>query len=208
MHADHEPHSQHEPWSAGRIVGAKPPLKPQHIWALRTRLQIANRVRDLAMLNLAIDSKLRGCDLVTLKVGDVFSGNGIRARSVVVQHKTGQPVPFEITEPTKKALAAWLTIRRAKGSEWLWPSRSHYGGHVTTRQYGRLVDQWGSLIGLNPADYGTHSLRRTKGSILHKRTGNLRACQLLLGHKKLESTVRYLGTEVDDALSLWEQTEI
>lgn len=196
------------PWNAGRIIGAKPPLKPKHIWALRTRLQIASRVRDLAMFNLAIDSKLRGCDLVTLKVGDVFSGSGIRARSVVVQHKTGQPVPFEITEPTKDALAAWLAIRRAKGSDWLWPSRSHSGGHVTTRQYGRLVDQWVSLIGLNPADYGTHSLRRTKVSILYKQTGNLRACQLLLGHTKLESTVRYLGIEVDDALSLSEQTEI
>ncbi|MFG1375190.1 tyrosine-type recombinase/integrase [Xanthobacter oligotrophicus] len=148
------------------------------------------------------------CDLVALKVGDVFSGSSVRSRSVVIQHKTGQPVPFEITEPTKDALAAWLAIRRAKGSDWLWPSRSHSGGHVTTRQYGRLVGQWVGLIGLTPADYGTHSLRRTKVSILYKRTGNLRACQLLLGHTKLESTVRYLGIEVDDALSLSEQTEI
>jgi len=126
--------SQREPWNAGRIVGAKPPLKAKHIWALRTRLQIGNRVRDLAMFNLAIDSKLRGCDLVALKVGDVFSGSSVRSRSVVIQHKTGQPVPFEITEPTKDALAAWLAIGRAKGSDWLWPSRSHSGGHVTTRQ--------------------------------------------------------------------------
>ncbi|WP_454918746.1 tyrosine-type recombinase/integrase [Xanthobacter sediminis] len=208
MHINQETLSQREPWNAGRIVGAKPPLKPKHIWALRTRLQIGNRVRDLAMFNLAIDSKLRGCDLVALKVGDVFSGSSVRSRSVVIQHKTGQPVPFEITEPTKDALAAWLAIRRAKGSDWLWPSRSHSGGHVTTRQYGRLVGQWVGMIGLNPADYGTHSLRRTKVSILYKRTGNLRACQLLLGHTKLESTVRYLGIEVDDALSLSEQTEI
>jgi len=147
------------------------------------------------MFNLAIDSRLRGCDLVTPKGGDVFSDADIRAKSVLVQHKTGQPVPFEITEPTKDALAAWLAVQRAKGSDWLWPSRSHSGGHVTTRQYGRLVDQWVSLIGLNPADYGTHSLRRTKVSILYKRTGNLRACQFLLGHTKLERTVRYLGIE-------------
>ena len=113
-----------------------------------------------------------------------------------------------MSSPAADALAAWLAIRRAKGCDWLWPSRSHSGEHVTTRQYGRLVDQWVSLIGLNPSDYGTHSMRRTKVSILYKRTGNLRACQFLLGHTKLESTVRYLGIEVDDALSLSEQTEI
>lgn len=127
--------SQREPWNSDQIIGAKPPLKPKHIWALRTRLQIGNRVRDLAMFNLAIDSKRPGCDLVALKVGDVFSGSGIRSRSVVIQHKTGQTVPFEITEPTKDALAVWLAIRRAKGRDWLWPSRSDSGEHVTTRQY-------------------------------------------------------------------------
>lgn len=208
MHVNQENPSRREPWNAGRIIGAKPPLKPKHIWALRTRLQIGNRVRDLAMFNLAIDSKLRGCDLVALKVGDVFSGSSVRSRSVVIQHKAGQPVAFEISEPAKDALAAWFAIRRAKNSDWLGPSRGHSGDHIITRQYGRLVDPWVRLIGLNPADYGTHSLRRAKVSILYKRTGNLRACQLLLGHTKLKSTVRYLGIEVDVALSLSEQTEI
>lgn len=196
------------PWNAGRIIGPKPPLKPKHIWAIRTRLQLEKSVRDLALFNVAIDSKLRGCDLVKLTIGDVFSSGGVRARSSVVRQKTGRPVPFEITEPTKDALLAWLTIRRSKGSDWLFPSRSHAGDHITTRQYGRLVDKWVALIGLQPAEYGTHSMRRTKVSLVYKRTGNIRACQLLLGHTKLESTVRYLGIEVDDALVLSEQTDI
>jgi site-specific recombinase XerC len=137
MHTRQENASDRRPWNLGRTAGAKPPLKPKHIWSLRTRLEIANRVRDLAIVNLAIDSKLRGCDLVFLKVGDVFSAGSVRARSVVIQHKTSQPVPLELTEPTKEALLAWLKLRRAEGSDWLWPRRSHEDEHMTTRQYGR-----------------------------------------------------------------------
>lgn len=198
----------HQPWNAGRMVGAKPPLKPKHIWGIRTRLQLANRVRDLAMFNMAIDSKLRGCDLVKLKVGDVMVAGSIRPRSTVLQQKTGRPVPFEVTDATKEALVRWLAVRRARGSDWLFPSRTRSGDHVSTRQYSRLVDGWVALVGLNPADYGTHSLRRTKVALVYKRTGNIRACQLLLGHTKLESTVRYLGVEVDDALVLSEQIDL
>lgn len=117
-------------------------------------------------------------------------------------------MPFEITEPTREALADWLASRSLRPGDWLFPSRSRRGQHLTTRHYGRLVDQWVALIGLDPAAYGTHSLRRTKVALVYKRTGNIRACQLLLGHTKLESTVRYLGIEVDDALILSEQTEI
>jgi integrase len=169
-------------------------------------LQHEGRIRDLAMFNVAIDSKLRGCDLVRLRVGDVGLGDSIRLRTAIVQQKTGRPVPFELTEPTREALASWLGQRGAHSNDWLFPSRSRLGDHLTTRQYGRLLDDWIALIGLDPASYGTHSLRRTKVALLYKRTGNLRACQLLLGHSKLESTVRYLGIEVDDALVLSEQT--
>lgn len=196
------------PWNRGRIVGPKPPLKPKHIWALRTRLQLANRTRDLALFNLAVDSTLRGCDLVRLRVTDVHLGDAVRLRSTVAQQKTGRPVPFEITEPTREALTAWLAARSLRAGDWLFPSRSRRGRHLTTRQYSRLVDSWVALIGLDPSAYGTHSLRRTKVALVYKRTGNIRACQLLLGHTKLESTVRYLGIEVDDALVLSEQTEI
>lgn len=158
--------------------------------------------------NAAIDSKLRGCDLVRLRVSDIHLCDSIRLRTTIVQQKTGRPVPFELTEPTREALASWLRLRGLRGSDWLFPSRSRPSDHLTTRQYGRLLDGWVALIGLDPAAYGTHSLRRTKVALVYKRTGNLRACQLLLGHTKLESTVRYLGIEVDDALILSEQTDL
>ena len=196
------------PWNLGRLIGPKPPFKPKHIWAIRTRLQHEGRSRDLALFNTAIDSKLRGCDLVRLRVADVHLGDGVRLRTTIVQQKTGRPVPFELTETTRETLAAWLKLRGLRAGDWLFPSRSRPGEHLTTRQYGRLVDEWVALIGLDPAGYGTHSLRRTKVALIYRRTGNLRACQLLLGHTKLESTVRYLGIEADDALVMSEQTDI
>jgi integrase len=200
--------SPRKPWNAARLIGPKPPLKPRHIWAIRQQLRNARRVRDLALFNCAIDAKLRGSDLVKLRVSDVAPGGAIRPRATVIQQKTGRPVPFEITEPTREALAAWLKARGRRADDWLWPSRSRPGAHITTRQYARLVDIWVQSIDLEANAYGTHSLRRTKVALVYKRTGNLRACQLLLGHGKLESTVRYLGIEVDDALELSEQTEI
>ena len=200
--------STHRPSNQGQIIGPKPPLKPKHIWAIRTRLQHEKRTRDLALFNLALDSKLRGCDLVRLRTSDVYLGSSVRLRATIVQQKTGRRVPFELTETTRETLMAWLQRRGLRAGDWLFPNRSRQGEHLTTRQYGRLVDEWVELIGLDPAAYGTHSLRRTKVALIYKRTGNLRACQLLLGHTKLESTVRYLGIEVDDALALSEQTDL
>lgn len=206
MHTEQHATTSRAAWNTGRIIEPKPPLKPRHIWAIRTRLQHDRRARDLAMFNLAIDSKLRGCDLVRLRVSDVVLGGTVRMRTSIIQQKTGQPAPFELTEPTREALTAWLRCRPSIDTAWLFPSRSHKGDHVTTRQYGRLLDNWVSLIGLDPALYGT--LRRTKVALIYKRPGNLRACQLLLGHSKLESTIRYPGIEVDDALILSEQTDL
>lgn len=196
------------PWNAGRLIGPKAPLKPKHIWAIRQQLKVARRVRDLAMFNCALDSKLRACDLVRLRVSDVAPSGVLRQRSIVIQQKTGRPVPFEITEPARDAIAAWLSIRGQRDDDWLFPSRSRPGQHIGTRQYARLVDRWVQMIDLEPQGYGTHSLRRTKVSLIYKKTGNLRACQLLLGHRKLESTVRYLGIEVDDALEMSEQIDL
>ena len=198
----------HKPWNAGRLVGAKAPLKPKHIWGIRQQLKSTGRVRDLAMFNCALDAKLRGCDLVKLRLGDVVQGGALRERSVIVQQKTGRPVPFEITPPARDALARWLEVRGDHPCDWLFPSRMHKGEHISTRQYARLVDSWVRTIDLDVGAYGTHSLRRTKVALIYKKTGNLRACQLLLGHGKLESTVRYLGIEVDDALSISEQIEL
>jgi integrase len=201
-------HAEQIPWNADRIIGSKPPLRPKQVWAIRQRLKDSGRVRDLALFNCAIDSKLRGCDLVALKVSDLAPAGQLRQRATVIQQKTRRPVPFELTEPTRRALADWLERRGDSADDWLFPSRNMPGAHLSTRQYARLLDRWLRLIDLEPRAYGTHSLRRTKVALLYRRTGNLRACQLLLGHGKLESTVRYLGIEVDDALELSEQTEI
>jgi len=190
------------PWNKGRVTGQKPPLKPREVWAIRVRLQISNRVRDLALFNLAIDSKLRGCDLVHLRVEDVMQGDQVRTRALVSQRKTGAPVQFEITEQARAAVAAWVRGKELKPADWLFPSRVDNSKPMTTRQYGRLVDEWIAAIGLSPAAYGTHSLRRTKAALIYRKTGNIRAVQLLLGHTKLDSTVRYLGVEVEDALAI------
>jgi integrase len=192
----------------GHIVGQKAPLKPREVWSIRARLQMADAERDLALFNLAIDSKLRGCDLVTITVGDVAVSGTVRDRAVIIQKKTGRPVQFEITEQTRAAVGAWIARRRLADTDFLFPSRVQARPHMSTRQYGRIVDKWVSSIGLDPKGYGTHSMRRTKASQIYKKTGNIRAVQLLLGHTMLESTVRYLGIEVDDALAISEQVEL
>ncbi len=178
------------------------PLKLQQIWAIRIRLEIANDFRDLAVFNLAIDSKLRGCDLITLKVKDIAHGRTIQSRAIIVQKKTGLPVQFELTEKTRKSTDALISSYQLSQSDYLFKSRIHSSAHFSTRQYGRIVDVWVSMIGLDQPQYGTHTMRRTKPALIYKKTKNLRACQLLLGHRKLESTVRYLGIEVDDALEV------
>lgn len=188
--------------------GAKLPLKPMHVWGIRVRLQVQRRTRDLALFDVALDSKLRGCDVVSLRIGDVFAGGAPRKRGTVIQQKTGRPVHFEITEQARRSIAAWLERRKGQLSDWLFPSRMHPGQHLSTRQYSRLLKEWVAIIGLEPSGYGTHSLRRTQVCLLYRKTGNLRACQLLLGHSKLESTLRYLGVEVDDALQLSEALEL
>lgn len=197
-----------EAWNKGKLIGQKPPLKPKDIWAIRIHLQNKRAVRDLAMFNLAIDSKLRGCDLVNLHVRDVTHGNQILPRAMVIQRKTQRPVQFELTEPTRMAVSAWLEKSHLRGDQYLFPSRLARSSHVSTRQYARIVHHWVKSVGLDSSIYGTHSMRRTKATLIYKRTKNLRAVQLLLGHSKLESTVRYLGIEVDDALEISEQTEI
>jgi integrase len=199
---------RHEPWNKGKLIGQKPPLKPKDIWAVRIHLQTAHQVRELALFNLAIDSKLRGCDLVSLRVRDVARGSQILHRTMVMQHKTQRPVQFELTEPTREALTAWIAKASLKSDDFLFPSRLHESPHLSTRQYARIVHRWVASVGLDSSAYGTHSMRRTKATLIYRRTKNLRAVQLLLGHSKLESTVRYLGIEVDDALEIAEQTEI
>jgi integrase len=196
------------PWNKGKLIGAKPPLRPKHVWSIRTRLMVEGRTRELAMFNLAIDSKLRGCDVMALKVEDVAPNGYTIERATVRQRKTGRPVKFELTEQTRQAIEDYLRASGKKSGEFLFTSRRRSDRCMSTRQYARLVAEWIGSIGLDPRLFGTHSLRRTKVTLIYRRTGNLRAIQLLLGHTKIESTVRYLGIEVDDALAIAEQVDV
>ena len=195
-------------WNKGKLTGAKPPLRPKHVWSIRTKLQLADRKRDLALFNLAIDSKLRGCDVVALKLEDIAPHGYAVERATVRQKKTGQPVQFEVTEQTRQAVDDYLRTAERKQGEFLFGAQRHQHRGLSTRQYARLVSDWVRGIGLDPRAFGTHSLCRAKATLIYRRTGNLRAVQLLLGHTKIESTVRYLGIEVDDALAIAEQIDV
>jgi len=179
-------------------------FKLKEIWAIRIRLQIANRARELALFNLAVDSKLRGCDLVALRVGNVTHGGRAASRATIVQRKTGCPARFELTDQTRESFEGWIAKAGLRSDQFLFPSRRPGTEHLSTRQYARIVKGWAALIGLEPQEYGAHSMRRTKATLIYRRTKNLRAVQLLLDLTKLESAVRYLGIEVDDALEMAE----
>ena len=196
------------PWNKGKLVGQKAPFSMQEIWSIRMRLQAISNRRDLALFNLAIDSKLRACDLLALRVSDVMSGGEVLSRATVRQRKTKRPVRFEITERTRKSTEEWIEAAQLNDCDYLFPSRVRRSPHLSTRQYARIVNEWVRAIGLDPGAYGTHSLRRTKATLIYRRTKNLRAVQLLLGHSNLDSTVRYLGIEIDDALEMSEQIDV
>jgi integrase len=182
-----------QPWNKGKLTGQKPPLQPKHVWAIRTRLQLAGGKRDLALLGLRVET---------------IAPHGYAIeRATVRQRKTGRPVRFELTEQTRQAVDDYLSARSKAPNDYLFKGRLK-DRSLTTRQYARLVANWISSIGLDPLRFGTHSLRRTKVTLIYRRTGNLRAVQLLLGHTKIESTVRYLGVEVDDALAISEQVDV
>ena len=202
------PVSKRTPWNKGKIIEARPPLRPKHVWSIRTRLLLEGRIRDLALFNLAIDSKLRGCDVVAVKVEDVAPNGYTMDRATVRQKKTGRPVKFELTDQTRQAVEGYLKAASKKPGEFLFTGRGGAGQCMTTRQYARLLSEWIASVGLDSKLFGTHSLRRTKATLIYRRTGNLRAVQLLLGHTKIESTVRYLGIEVDDALAIAEQVDV
>jgi site-specific recombinase XerC len=205
-HSAHDPATKGRPaWNAGRRLGAKRALKPQQVWAIRFWLDCERRMRDRAVFDLAIDSKLRGCDIVKLKIDDLVSGGRVRNRAIVVQRKTDQPVQFELLEPARTSILAWLEARGGTLEDHAFPSRLHSITHISTRQYARLVDEW--VMGCGARITGpTPSV--AKASLIYKWTGNLRAVQILRGHTKIESTVRYLGVDVEDALTLAEGTEI
>ena len=146
-------------WNAGRTVGAKRALKPKQIWQIRFYFNERRRLRDRALFDLAIDSKLRGCDLVPVKFGDIVNGGQIRTRAIVMQQETTRPVQFEILPDVRASLLAWLERRGGSVDDCVFPSRVDRNGHLSTRQYARLVDEWVTGIGLMQSEYGTPSLR-------------------------------------------------
>jgi integrase len=208
MNANQPSTRSRTPWNKDKLVGPKAPFKPKDVWTMRMQLQQHHRTRELALLNLGIDSKLRGCDLVALRVRDIAHGEQIAPRAIIQQRKTGRPVQFEITPVTRQAVQEWIRQAGLGSDDYLFPSRLHGSPHVGTRQYARMLRGWAKDAGLDWTEYGTHSIRRTKATLIYRRTKNLRAVQLLLGHSRIESTVRYLGIDVDDALEISEQTEI
>lgn len=171
-------------WNHGRIIGKKRPLLPKHVWAIRVRLELAGAVCDLALFNMAVDSKLRGCDLVRLKVANVFAAGALKERTSILQSKTRSPVRFEITDGTRKSLADWIAHPLMIGHEYLWPGRFHERPHISTRQYARLLKDWVRSIGLEPSAYGTHSTRRTKVAQIYKKTTTFGRCSYSLAIRK------------------------
>jgi len=159
---------QNAPWNKGRLVGQKRPLKPKEVWNIRARLQVEARKRDLAMFNLAIYSKLRGCDLTTLKIDDICVGGRLRDRATIIQKKTGRAVQFELTEQTRASIEDWLAILKIREGRFLFPSRVVEQPHISTRQYARLVHDWVRSAGLDDSAYGTHSMRRTKAALIYR----------------------------------------
>ena len=187
-------------WNKGKLIGAKPPLRPKHVWSIRTKLQIADRKRDLAMFNLAIDSKLRGCDVVALKVEDIAPHGYAVERATVRQKKTGVPVRFEVTEQTRQAVDDYIRTADRKPGDFLFAAPRRPGRGLSTRQYARLVGDWIRGIGLDPCMFGTHSLRRTKATLIYRRTGNLRAVQLLLAIPRSKARC---ATSASRSTTLW-----
>ena len=196
------------PWNKGKLVGQEAPLTQQQIWSLRIRLEAAGNPRNLALFNRAIDSKLRACDLLSLRVSDIADGLKVQSRGKIIQQKTGRPVRFELTKRTKESVRRWIEFGELSADSYLFPSRQRASTRLSTRQYARLMKEWTRSIGLDPSRYGTHSMRRTKATLIYRQTKNLRAVQLLLGHTKLDSTVRYLGIEIDDALEISERIDV
>ena len=195
-------------WNKDHLVGPKLALKPQQVWSVRFHPKREGRTRDLALFDLAIDSKLRGCDLVRLRISDMLAGGVVWSRALIVQQKTGTAVRFEVTQGTRNSVLAWIRERGTGCGDCLFPSRRHDRDCISTRHYARLLKRWLRDVGIEPSAYGTHSLRSTKVALIYRQTGNIRAIQILLGHSKLDSTVRYLGVDIEDALALAEGTDL
>lgn len=187
--------------------GVKKPFQLEEIWRIRTRLELTNNLMELTLLNLTIDCKLRSCDLLSLKVSDVSSNFLVFSRVQYVQKKTGNDVQFEITQRTQQTLSHWIKDQNLQSTDYLFPSPRRSNQPLSYSYYRKIIRSWALALGHNPDLYGTHSLRRTKATLIYQKTKNIRAIQLLLGHTKIENTIKYLGVELEDALRLSEEIE-
>ena len=183
------------PWNKGKLTGQKPPLKLKEIWAIRIRLQISNQIRDLALFNLAIDSSLNASDLVQLRVGDIAKGRRILAKVTITPPTSERPSCFALSPETRHAVAAWIEHQTLKANDYLFPTRLHASPYLSIRQFARVVESWVSSIGLDPRNYGTQSLRRTKPALIYRKTKDLAAAQMLLGHSRRSTTARFFDIE-------------
>ncbi|WP_394245658.1 tyrosine-type recombinase/integrase [Vibrio astriarenae] len=188
-------------------TGVKKPFRLEEIWRIRTRLELSDNLMQLALLNLAIDSKLRSNDLLSLKVSDVSSNFLVFNRVQYVQKKTGNDVQFEITQRTQQTLSHWIKEQSLQPTHYLFPSPRRSNQPLSYSYYRKIIRSWALALGHNPDLYGTHSLRRTKATLIYQKTKNIRAIQLLLGHTKIENIIKYLGVELEDALRLSEGIE-
>jgi integrase len=186
------------PWNKGAVVCRKLPLTFEEIRAIRKYLKTSKRIKELALFNLAIDSSLHVGDLLELRVRDVAPGGQVTERAKVTQQKTKKRIEFELSKPARDALSVWILQEELSPKQFLFPSRIHGSPHLSARQYGRIVDQWVTSIGLDRSDYGAESIRRTKATLTYMRTKDLQAAQLLLRHTRIRSTVRFLGIETGD----------
>lgn len=192
----------------GKLIGPKRPFTAGEIWQIRQQLKMDGRTRDTALLNLGVDSKLRACDLLELMVSDVWAGDRAFDQATIVQQKTKVAVTFEITGATRASIEAWVSEANLQPRGYLFTSRNRASPRLSMSQYTRIVKQFAAIVGADTTMYATHSVRRTKVTMIYRKTQNLRACQLLLGHKKIENTVRYLGLEVDEALQISREIDI
>lgn len=198
-----------KPWNKGKIIGRKKPLTPEQVATIRTLLSQDGNVRDIAMFALAIDSSLRGIDIVSLNVSDVSSGNAIKERITIEQRKTCERVTFPLRDYTREALKELIEVEnKAYGDPLFTSQKRGKSRRLSVDRYRRLVKDWIVLARLNPALYGSHSLRRTRVAHIYRKTANLRVAQVLLGHKSIENTARYLGIEEEQAIGIAEQFEI
>jgi hypothetical protein len=182
-------------WNKGVQIGRKLPLTLKQIQAIRSYLKSIQKIRDLALFNLAIDSSLIAIDVVQLRVRDIAKGSRVLSQATITPAGSQRPIQFEISAETRKSVAAWLAHEKLKPADYLFTSRSHASSYLSTRQYARHLASWINAIGLDASLYGTQSLRRTKPALVFRKTKSLLAAHLLLGHTRLRSAARFLGIE-------------